>query len=45
MKPIEITERDVLGCTHTFVIRHGKSTDKAFPAEAAAIDRIEMPMN
>lgn len=62
MKPIEITERDVLGYTHTFVIRHGKSTDKVFLAEvdldfgcesfrgvfgseAAAIDRIEMPMN
>lgn len=62
MKPIEITRRDVLGHGHTFVVRHGKSTDKVFLAEvdpdfgcesfrgvfgpeAAAIDRIEMPMH
>lgn len=62
MKPIEITERDVLGYGHTFAVRHDASTDKVFLAEvdldfgcesfrgvfgseAAAIDRIEMPMN
>lgn len=62
MKPIETTERDVLGCRHTFAVRHGISTDRVFLAEAgpdsgcgssrgvfgpeaAAIDRIEMPMN
>lgn len=62
MKPIEITKQDVLGHTHTSVIRHDKSTDKVFLAgvdpdfgcgssrgvfssEAAAINRIEMPMN
>lgn len=61
MKPIEITKRDVLGYGHAFAVRHGTSTDKAFPAEvdpdfgcesfrgvfgseAAAINRIEMPM-
>lgn len=33
MKPIEITKQDVLGYTHTFVIRHDKSTDKVFLAE------------
>lgn len=62
MKPIETTKQDVLGYGHTFVVRHGKSTDKVFPAEvdldfgcgsfrgvfsseAAAPDRIEMPMD
>lgn len=33
MKPIKITKHDVLGYTHTFVIRRDKSTDKAFLAE------------
>jgi len=33
MKPIEITKQDVLGYTHTFVIRNDKSTNKVFLAE------------
>lgn len=33
MKPIKITKQDVLGYTHTFVIRHDKSTNKVFLAE------------
>ena len=28
MKPIEITKQDVLGYEHTFVVRHGTSTNK-----------------
>lgn len=45
MKPIETTGRDVPGHTHTFAARHGRPTDRVSPAGAAAIDRIEMPMN
>lgn len=34
MKPIEITKQDVLGYTHTFVVRHDTSTNKVLLAEA-----------
>lgn len=33
IKPIEITEQDVLGYEHTFVVRHDTSTNKVFLAE------------
>jgi len=33
IKSIEITKQDVLGYTHTFVIRHDTSTNKVFLAE------------